>query len=177
MDFLLGNSIWVYILIFFGKIIEVAVSTIRIVLINRGERVRGSLIAFVEISLWLVVTGTVLVGFQDDIIRCFVFALAFAVGNYVGSWMEEKLAFGLCSIQVIVPQDGDGDQLAGILRENGFAVTCISGKGKDGEREVLMLHLKRKRIPKAVDLINETLKNAVVVVNDVKFVRGGYIKK
>lgn len=182
MDFLLQPSIWVYLLIFFGKIIEVAVATVRMVLINRGEKVKGSIIAFLEVLIWLMVTGTVLVGFREDIIRCFVFAAAFALGNYVGSWVESKLAFGLCSIQVIVSQDNvvygnDAQNLANLLRSQDFAVTMLEGEGKMGKRDILMLHLRRKRIPKAVDIIKKNLKSAMITVNDVKILGGGYIKK
>lgn len=177
MEFLSQSSVWIYLFIFFGKILEVAISTVRIVLINRGERVKGSIIAFFEITLWLVVTGTVIAGFQEDIIKCIVFAIAFAIGNFVGSWMEDKLAFGLCSIQVIVPESDQGHALVDKLRENNFAVTTIQGKGKDGERELLILHIKRKRILQAVDLIKCNLENAVIVVNDSKIIRGGFIKK
>ena len=40
-DFLTGDSVWVYLMIFFGKILEVTVSTLRLVMINRGERLQG----------------------------------------------------------------------------------------------------------------------------------------
>ncbi|NBK99954.1 MAG: hypothetical protein EOM50_18470 [Erysipelotrichia bacterium] len=136
-----------------------------------------SIIAFFEIILWLIVTGTVLAGFQNDIIKCVVFATAFAIGNYVGSWMEDKLAFGLCSIQVIVPESRKSHELVTILRENNFAVTTIQCEGKDGERELLILHIKRKRTLEAVNLIKCNLENAVIVVNDSKVIRGGFIKK
>jgi uncharacterized protein YebE (UPF0316 family) len=177
MDFLKESSIWIYFIIFFGKILEVAVSTVRIVLINRGEKVKGSFIAFFEILLWLFITGTVLTGFQDDMLRVLVFAVAFACGNYLGSWMEDKLAFGLCSVQVIVPQSEESKKLAVELRENNFAVTEICGKGKDGERELMLLHIKRKRIPQAVRIIKNKLSNAVIVVNDAKVIYGGFIRK
>ncbi|MDD5016866.1 MAG: DUF5698 domain-containing protein [Eubacteriales bacterium] len=177
MDFLSEPSIWVYLFVFFGKIIEVTVSTVRLVLINRGERLKGSITAFFEVSLWLIVTGTVLVGFQEDIFRCFVFALAFAIGNYFGSWLEGKLAFGLCSINVIVSEQNKAEGLAKELRDNNFAVTVIEGEGKQGRREILILHLKRKRIPNAISIIKAKLKDAMITVNDVRIVNGGYIKK
>jgi len=177
MEFFKNPSIWLYLFIFFGKIIEVAVSTVRLVLINRGERVKGAVAGFFEISLWIVVTGTVLVGFQEDIIRCVIFAFAFALGNYVGSWLEGKLAFGLCSIQVIVNKDECADCVVQELRDNGFGVTMMEGEGKAGRREILLLHLKRKRIPAAISLIKSKLENAVITVNDVRVVNGGFIKK
>ncbi|MEM1484006.1 DUF5698 domain-containing protein [Oscillospiraceae bacterium PP1C4] len=177
MDFFNQNGILLYFFIFFGKILEVAVSTVRIVLINRGERLKGSIIAIFEISLWLLITGTVLTGFQEDIMRCFVFAIAFAIGNYLGSWMEDKLAFGLCSVQVIVPECSVSHELAAKLRENQFAVTTIKGKGKEGDRELMILHIKRKRIPQAVEIIKCNLENAVIIVNDSKIIHGGFIRK
>ena len=146
MEIFQTSSICIYAFIFFGKILEVAVSTIRLVLINRGERVKGSIIAVFEMFLWLLITGTVLNGFQKDMVRVIIFAIAFAVGNYVGSWMEDQLAFGLCSIQVIVPDCTTSKELMVELRANNFAVTSIKGQGKDGEREIMFLHIKRKRI-------------------------------
>jgi len=176
-EFLTTPNIWLYVFVFFGKILEVAVSTVRIVLINRGERVKGSITGFFEISLWLLVTGTVLVGFQKDLLRCVIFAVAFSLGNYVGSWVEAKLAFGLCSIQVIVNKDVASDKVVSELRDKGFAVTLLEGEGKAGKREILLLHLKRKSIPGAMALIKSRLDNAVITVNDIRTINGGYIKK
>jgi uncharacterized protein YebE (UPF0316 family) len=177
MDFLRQPSVWVYLFVFFGKIIEVSVATVRIVLINRGERLKASIIAFFEVSLWIIVTGTVLVGFQEDILRSLVFALAFAIGNYAGSWIEGKLAFGLCSIQVIVSKDESSDKLVAELRDNGFGVTIVEGEGKAGKRELLLLHMKRKRIPAAISLVKQRLNNAVITVNDIRVISGGFIRK
>jgi uncharacterized protein YebE (UPF0316 family) len=177
MEFLDDLGIWIYVIIFFGKILEVTVSTIRMVLINRGERVKGTIVAFFDSGLWLLITGTVLDGFQEDPMRMIVFALAFAVGNYMGSWFEDKLAFGLSSIQVIVPEGPSSVELADTLRKDNFAVTVVKGTGRNGNRDILMLHLKRKRIAEAVNLVNTMLPGAVVVVNDSKIISGGYISR
>ncbi|NLA92091.1 MAG: DUF2179 domain-containing protein [Spirochaetales bacterium] len=177
MDFLQKLGIGIYFVIFFGKILEVTVSTLRSVLINRGERVKGTIIAFFDILLWLVITGTVLQGFQEDPLRMVVFALAFAIGNYMGSWLEDKLAFGLSSIQVIVSESKESKALADLLREQSFGVTVVKGSGRHGERELLLLHLKRKRIAEAVAIINETLPDALIVINDSRGIKGGYIAR
>lgn len=177
MDFLTGNSIWVYLFIFFGKILEVTVATIRMVLINRGERTAGSIIAIFEITIWLLITGTVLAGFKDDLIKVVVFALAFACGNYFGSWLESKLAYGLSTLQVIVPETGCFEPMLEAFRMNDFAVTVMDGEGKEGNRKILLIHLKRKRISHAMKIVNKINRECVVTVSDVKVLRGGYIKK
>ena len=177
MDFFTSDSAWVYLAIFIGKNIEVTFATVRIVLINRGERIKGSIVAFFEVLLWLLVTGSVLVGL-DDWLRILVFALAFASGNYLGSWLEAKLAFGLCSIQVIAPQSDASKALVQVLRDNQFAVTVVAGEGKTRKRSVMLLHLKRKRIPEAVDIIKSSgIDNLMITINDTKVIRGGFIKK
>jgi uncharacterized protein YebE (UPF0316 family) len=176
LDFFLGTSVWVYIFIFFGKIIEVAVSTVRLVLIARGERVIGSCVAFFEIMLWLFITGTVLSGFQNDWVKILVFGGAFAVGNYVGSWLENKLAFGLCSLQVIVTKDVKAENLVLALRRNEFGLTITEAMGMDGERLVLILNMKRKRIPEATRIIQLSCSDAVITVSDLKVAHGGYLK-
>ena len=177
MDFFLGTSIWVYIFIFFGKMIEVSVSTLRHMLINRGERLKGSILALFEIILWLVVTGTVLTGFTSDLKKVAVFAVAFAMGNYFGSWLEGKLAFGMTSIQVIVPEKVPWEGLVEKLRAKDFGVTVISGEGMDGSHKILMMHLKRKRMPQAVHIVKKHSKDVFITMNNMKLICGGHITK
>jgi uncharacterized protein YebE (UPF0316 family) len=68
-------------------------------------------------------------------------------------------------------------ELIDLLRSNDLAVTEIKGKGKDGDRDLLIIHIKRKRVPETIELIKNNLENALIVVNDAKVIRGGYIKK
>ena len=176
MGFLDNTGFLIYFIIFFGKILEVTISTMRMVMINRGERAIGAFIAFFDILLWILITGTVLEGFKEDPLRVVVFASAFAVGNYLGSWLEGKLAFGIGTIQVIVASGEESDLLVEALRKYNYAVTVIHGSGKDGPRDVLMLHSKRKRIGPAVELVRKTSESAVIVVSDSK-VTGGYLPR
>lgn len=177
MEFLNNGGIWVYIFIFLGKIIEVAISTLRMVLISRGERTMGSFIAFFEMILWLIITALVLTDIYTGTYKLLVLALAFAVGNYVGSWLEGKLAFGLSTIEVISHENEQYKELLEQLRASNLAVTVLNGEGKEGTKKVMLIHLKRSRISNTVRLIQSIQKNCVITITDVKFVRGGFIRK
>lgn len=177
LEFFLGSSIWVYLFIFIGKLLEVSISTLRQMLINRGERTKGSFLAIIEISLWMLVTGTVLVGFTSDFIKIIVFVVAFAIGIFFGSWLESKLAFGMTSIQVIIPTNTAWKELVEKLRNENFGVTVMTGEGKNGERKVLMMHLRRKRIAKAVQIIRKHSKDVFITMNNMKVVCGGHITR
>ncbi|MDR1619125.1 MAG: DUF5698 domain-containing protein [Clostridiales bacterium] len=170
-------NIWIYLIIFFGKMAEVATSTLRIVLINRGIRVTGSLIAVVEITLWLVITGTVLSSFHTDPLKMLVYAVAFGLGNFIGSWLDEQLAFGLSSLQVVVPDMVTANGLCEQMRKNGFGISTLEVRGKDEQQHyMLLMMVRRKRLKEGLALINGMCDNAVITVSDVKSQKGGYMR-
>jgi uncharacterized protein YebE (UPF0316 family) len=178
MDFLssLSGPI-LYFVIFFAKIIEVTISTIRLVYINKGEKIKGTILAFIEISIWLVVVSSVLTNIAEDPMKAFVYAAAFSLGNYIGITIESKIAVGLASIQAVVNEES-GQMLADVLREQGFGVTIINGKGKnDSKKNLLFIQLKRRRINEAISIIKENTPNAYISINDIKSMMGGFVKK
>lgn len=175
MEYLQSNHIGVYFIIFFGKIIEVTLATLRNVLINRGERIKGSAVAFFEIFMWVFITGTVLASFIQNPLKVVIFAIAFALGNFLGSWLESLIAIGLSTIQIITPDDTT--VLLENLRQNNLAVTSLNAEGKDGARKVLEIHLKRNRIKQTLKLINKHMENGIVTLKDVKILKGGFITK
>ncbi|PKM70762.1 MAG: hypothetical protein CVU93_00425, partial [Firmicutes bacterium HGW-Firmicutes-18] len=81
-----------YFIIFFAKIIEVSMSTIRIMFVAKGERGKAAIIAFFEIFIWIIIVSSVLTGLNEDPIRALVYCAAFAIGNYMGVFIESKLA-------------------------------------------------------------------------------------
>lgn len=182
MDFLLHQSVWLYVLVFVGRIINNMFTTIKVIILNRGERVNAALLTLLQTGLFIVITGTVLAGLTTDYLRIVFYVAGGMIGNYLGSTIEGKIALGLSSIQVIVPQDNMvggsmAETLADKLRDEGFAVTILDGEGELCKRDVLLLHLKRKRTQKAKAIIHKFLSNAVIVENEVKMMDGGYLEK
>lgn len=175
--FAMGTTIWVYLFIFCGKILEVSFGTLRIVLINRGERTIGSLIAIIEITLWLVVASSVLAGFHEDFVKGIVYAVAYACGNYIGSWLDELLAFGLSSVQVILPDVESAKNAQECLRAKGFGITSLDVHGWDDDRAMLLMTMQRKRLPEALSILKQSCAGAVITVTDIKSQRGGYLER
>ncbi|MGO1818208.1 MAG: DUF2179 domain-containing protein [Senegalia sp. (in: firmicutes)] len=162
-----------YLFIFFAKIIEVAFMTLRVVFITKGEKIYGSIIGFIEVVIWLFLIGNVLDGIQDDPLRMVAYSLGFACGNYIGSFIEEKLAIGLMTINIIATGD-NGRKLADILRNKKIGVTVIDAEGIEKEKNLLIIHAKRRRRGEILKLIDETNIPAVISVNDTKVIYGGF---
>lgn len=167
-----------YLIIFVAKVFEVSLMTLRTVLVTKGEKVLGSLIGIVEIIIWILVASNVLTGLKDDPFKMVVYALGFAVGIYLGSTIEEKLAIGLLSLQVIVNQE-DGESLTNYLREQGVGVTVIEGQGLSEVKNILILHIQRKRKNEIIKSIVKEAPGVVISSNELKTIYGGYglIKK
>ncbi|MBB6630357.1 DUF5698 domain-containing protein [Clostridium algidicarnis] len=166
-----------YVLIFLAKIVEVSLMTLRTVLITRGEKVVGSIIGFFEVIIWLYLVSTVLVGISEDPIKMVVYALGFSVGNYVGSFLEEKLAIGLLTISIVASAN-DAIIIAEKLRKDNLGVTLVEAEGMNEKKKMIVVHVKRKRKKEVIKLIEDTNTKAVISIADTKTVYGGYgIKK
>lgn len=162
-----------YIFIFFAKILEVFLTTVRTVFITRGKKFFAAIIGFFEVSIWIYVISNVLTGIQEDSKKMIIYALGFACGNYIGCIMEDKLTLGVLTINVIVNEE-DSKELARTLRKESIGVTVIEGEGINTKRKVLLIHAKRKRKNEIVKIIENTNIPSVISINDTKAVYGGY---
>lgn len=172
------SGITLYLLIFIVKVIEVSLATLRIVLITKDERVKGAAIGFFEVIIWVLVVSAVLQNITEDPFKVVVYAAGFAVGNYVGSLLENKLAIGVTNIEVITHKI-DGKKMAKYLRSHGLAVTSVAAHGMNDRREILYLHVPRKKVKEVIYKIRSFEHDVVITINDIKPVYGGYnlIKK
>jgi uncharacterized protein YebE (UPF0316 family) len=162
-----------YLIIFLAKIVEVSLGTLRMVLITKGERLVGSIIGFVEVTMWIIIVGKVLTDISSDPLRVLAYAGGFSAGNYLGSWIEEKLGIGTAEVQTIVLKE-DGKKLANFVRDAGFAVTVVEGEGKSYTRNILFMYVRRKRVKELIDVIQRHQDNAVITVSEAKPIYGGF---
>lgn len=166
-------NILTYIFIFVFKMIEVTIGTSRIVLIARGERLIGSILAFFEVILWVILVSTVVTNISDDPIKVLFYALGFACGNYTGSRLEEKLGIGNARVEAIVMEE-NGKKLADLIRKKGYGVTVIEGEGMHNKRNLLIMNIRRKDYQYVISLIKKYEENVVITINDIKPIYGGF---
>lgn len=166
-------NLLLYVMILVLKTIEVSMATLRIVLITKDERLKGAVIGFFEVVLWVILVSTVLTNITEDPFKVLVYAFGFAIGNFVGSKLENKLAIGNTNIEAIVKKE-HGKQLSILLRKMGLAVTAVEAYGMNNKREILYMHVPRKKVNETIKLIKSFQHNVVITINDIKPVYGGY---
>lgn len=161
-------------LILVSKAIEVSMGTLRQILVNKGYRKEGVILAFFEIILWVFIASRVIQGINEAPIKGVIYSLGYATGVFFGSKLENKLAFGKVLIQINTSVDCS-ELMAEVLRDNGLGVTVVDAKGKDSAREILMVYSNRRGKDNILDMVNKIDPDAMITINDVSSLSGGYV--
>lgn len=154
-------------LIIIARIFDVTLNTLRIIYLSKGYRAIVPILGFFEVFIWLLAVTRI---FQDldNWVSYIAYPLGFALGNYIGMKIEERLAIGVELIRIITKKDPGNLIIA--LRENGFSVTALSAEGSKGEVGILYSIINRKSLPEYVQLIKEFNPKAFYTIEDVRFV-------
>jgi len=158
-------------LIFFLRLINYSMDTLRIMLTMRDKKLLSWVLGFFESILFVVVMGAVL-NDLDDVLKIAAYAGGFATGNVVGMLIEKRLAIGYSHISIISREQGK--QIAGVLREHDFAVTEIPAQGRDGKVTLLNCSVQRKLSADVERLALELDPEAFITVEDIVPRQSGY---
>ncbi len=161
-------NILIYIAIFVFKIIEDALATLRLIVVSNGKKKLGAILQFVVTLIWIILTGTVLMGLQKDVFKAIAFAFGALFGSYLGSVLEEKMALGTNVFMVEVNND-KANNLIKVLKNENFRISKIKS-GNDG-KIILMITGARKQTNKVVSIIQKVDDKAIILSEKVKIVQ------
>jgi uncharacterized protein YebE (UPF0316 family) len=169
-----GTDLYVYfllpLLIFLARICDVTIGTMRIIMISKGKKLLAPVLGFFEILIWIMAISKIMQNLSNPV--CFIaYAGGFAIGNYVGMKVEEKLAIGLIVLQIITQKDAS--ELIKELREMGFGITEIDAIGKGKKVHVIYSIIKRHDIPVVTERINHFNPKAFYTIEDIREVSQG----
>lgn len=159
--------------IFFVRIIDVSLGTIRTLFTVKGKKVIASLIGFFEVLVWFLVVKEALNTDENSIFIAISYSLGFATGTYIGSFLSDLLITGKIEVQVFT----ENSDLVNILRKEGYAVTVIDCKGYNTESKyMLYITVEKKKEKELRGIIKENDGKAFIVENESKYVENGYFK-
>jgi uncharacterized protein YebE (UPF0316 family) len=165
------TGFWGPLLIFFMRVVDVSLATVRMLLIMRNAKVWAPVIGFFEVLIWLLAAGTA-IQHLDSPWHVLGYAGGFAAGNLVGLLLEQRLAFGFASIQVFARSHGP--ELADALRAFGHGVTQIPGRGRDGPVDLVVSVIRRKDLATVSALVNDLTPGSFVAVEEPTAIQRGW---
>lgn len=157
-------------LIFMARIADVSIGTIRVIFISRGLKYLAPIVGFFEILIWLLAIGQIMKNLSNP--ACYIaYAGGFAMGNFVGIWIAEKLSLGVVLIRVVTKKDAS--ELVECLKSADYGVTSVDGHGPAGQVQVVFTIVPRREVKGVIDLVKSFNPKAFYSIEEVGFVAKG----
>lgn len=157
--------------IFFMRVMNYSIGTLRLVAISRGRRLPAAVLAAFEALIFAVVIAGV-VKDLEDIPNLIAYCLGASVGSWLGMELEARLVKSFVIANVFVAENGH--TLANKLREAGYGVTEVIGEGKDGIVITLRSVLNKREMIAFNKLVSTTAPDAFVAVEEARGIRHGW---
>lgn len=162
--------------IFFARILDVTIGTLRQTVMLKGKIYITSFLAFLEVFIWFVVAREALTMNIESILIPIFYSLGYATGTLIGSFLSKKLVKGEVGLQVVVKEKDN--LLLKALKARGYQVSIINLENdyKGEKKRMLFLEVNSKSLKKVESLISKTAPNAFITISETKRVVNGTVK-
>ena len=151
-------------LIFFARIVDVSINTIRIIYVLGGRRLIATTLGFFESFVWLMAIRQIFDNLDNWV--CYVaYPAGFATGILVGMIIEERIAYGKVIIRTITRKDIT--PLRAYFDENGYRYSAVKASGPDGEEHVVFTVTEREKLDELLLSIKSIIPTAFYTVERV----------
>lgn len=155
------------VIIFFARILDVSVGTLRIVFLTRGMKQIVPILAFFEVLVWVVIVSQVVRNINSWV-NVIAYAGGYSTGNYLGMYLEDKLAIGTLIVRIITRRDAT--ELIEHLKRNFYGVTNVPAYGNEGRVNLIFTVIKRSDLQFVLDSVQKYNPRAFYSVEDVRAV-------
>jgi uncharacterized protein YebE (UPF0316 family) len=151
-------------LIFFARILDVSINTVRIIYVLGGRKLTSTLLGFFESFIWLMAIRQIFEHLDNWI--CYVaYPAGFAAGIYVGMIIEERIAYGKVIVRIITRKDVQ--VLLQYLNKQYLRYTYVKAEGPDGLENLVFTVLQREKLEELLHTLKEVLPTAFYTVEKV----------
>jgi uncharacterized protein YebE (UPF0316 family) len=157
--------------IFLLRVMDMTLDTLRVLMVMRGRKGIAWGLGFFQAAIFILAITRVLSNLNNPL-NVIGYAAGFATGNVVGMWIEERLAIGHIHLSIFSPRRGAA--LVERLRTDGYAVTELSGRGKDGMVSLLHCNILRKNVERVNRIVKEVDEEAFITAEEIRPVRRGF---
>ena len=161
-------------LIFFARIMDQSIGTVRLIFISKGLKYVAPFLGFFEVIIWLLAVGQIM-QHLDNWLSYVAYGAGFAMGNFIGITIEERLSLGTVIIRVILSQESP--ELIDDLKSQNFGLTLVDGEGAKGKVKLIFSIIRRKEIKGFVAAVQEYNPNAFYTVEEVKASSEGVFRR
>jgi uncharacterized protein YebE (UPF0316 family) len=170
LDSNLFNYLIMPLLIFIARVGDVTLGTIRIILVSKGKKYIAPFLGFFEVLIWILAISRIMQNL-DNYINYIAYAGGFAAGNFVGMYIEEKIAMGVMIVRIITQKPGN--LLIDKLNSLGYGVTSVDAHGSKEDVNIIYTIIHRNELKRVIEIIKHYNPRAFFSVEDVRYVNEG----
>ncbi len=157
-----------------AKIVEISIQSLKTCMMVKGQRVKAAALGFLECAIWGLVISTIIGTLGDNLFLLLFYCLGYAVGLFLGSTIEGKIALGTSSLQLIA-DDENTEVITAYLDAHGRGYTVFEGRGSKDKMNMIFIVLPRKEASRTLREIRRACDYKVfVVASEVSKYAGGY---
>lgn len=168
------SLVWMCVYIFFCRIADVSLGTIRSVLTIKEKTFPAAIIGFFEVLIWFLVAREALT-IDAGLLAGISYAAGFAAGTYVGGHISRRFIKGNVIVQIVTEKD---DDMISAIRKAGYGVSVVNVNGSEygDDKYMLFCDIDKARLPELKKLVHEHDHDAFIMVQETKQVYNGFIK-
>lgn len=168
------HPVVVCIIVCVAKIIEISIQSLKTCMMVKGQRVKAALLGFSECAIWGLVISTIIGTLGDNIFLLLFYCVGYAIGLFLGSTIESKIALGTSNLQLIA-NDENTAKIIEYLKQHNKGYTVFEGHGSIDKMNMIFIILPRKEVPVRLKEIRILCDNKVfLVTSEVSKYAGGY---
>lgn len=158
------------VMIFFGRICDVTLGTLRIIFVSKGEKYKAPIVGFFEVFIWVVIISQIF-SQANSLVAYIAYAAGYAAGNYVGILVENRIAFGYQLLRVYTKKEAL--ELIKVLNSKDIGATFVKGEGAVSQVHIVEIVIGRKSLNEVIGIISDFDSKVFYLVEDIRYKKEG----
>lgn len=153
--------------IFFARILDVSLNTIRTTFVIKGKTFIVALIAFIEITIWLLVARTA-INVELNLWIVISYSGGYTMGTILGTTFINKFVKTNMELIVISTKIKNTKK----IKDKNFGVSILN---KDKNKTILLIETSKKRLDELTTLLKKLDDEAFITIKETKTIINGYM--
>lgn len=153
--------------IFFARILDVSLNTIRTTFVIKGKTFIVALIAFIEITIWLLVARTA-INVELNLWIVISYSGGYTMGTILGTTFINKFVKTNMELIVISTKIKNTKK----IKDKNFGVSILN---KDKNKTILLIETNKKRLDELTTLLKKLDNEAFITIKETKTIINGYM--
>ncbi|BAB04340.1 DUF2179 domain-containing protein [Halalkalibacterium halodurans] len=171
VSFFMEHALTMILIILIINVVYVTLFTVRMIFTLKNQRYLAATVSMIEIIVYVLGLSLVLDNL-DRIENLIAYAVGYGIGVITGMKVEEKLALGYITVNVIT-KEYEPD-IPNTLRDKGYGVTNWVAYGREGERLMMEILTSRKSEADLYATIKKLDPKAFIISHEPKTFFGGF---